>query len=136
VASFLSEAERRLGVRAGVRRIFKRGQVKRYKRLLVTRIDRLWRRLSGKDDLLYFHVSYRSRDAKREYTEYGVLSARTIREAARKAELARKVFEEPGCEEYCDYKTMIPISIRGYRLMKNRLFDIDSFFDKKGNLRV
>jgi hypothetical protein len=60
-----------------------------------------------------------------------VLSARTIREAARKAELARKVFEEPGCEEYCDYKTMIPISI-----MKNRLFDIDSFFDKKGNLRV
>jgi hypothetical protein len=115
----------------GVRKIFKKSSMKRYKRLLVTRIDRLWRRFSGKDDLLYFHVSYRSRDAKREYTEYGVLSARTIQQAARKAELARKVFEEPGWEEYCDYKSMVPISIRGYRLLRKRLFDIDSFLIEK-----
>jgi hypothetical protein len=116
--------------------VLNRVKIKRYKRLLLSRIDRLWRRISGKDDLLYFHVSYKSRDAKREYTEYGVLSARTIREAARKADLARKVFEEPGWEEYCDYKSIIPISIRGYRLLRRRLFDIDSFFDRKGNLKV
>jgi hypothetical protein len=63
-------------------------------------------------------VEYIARDEKREYEDFGVLSARTIKEAARKADLARKVFEWPGWQESCEYKCMVPISIRGYLLLK------------------
>src|SRR5512132_1569306 len=100
-----------------VRIILKRISKRRSIRLLVSRIDRWWRRYSGKNDLMYFGVTYKSRDENREYEETGVLSARTVQEAARKADLARKVFEVAGWEEYCD-TSLVPISIRGYRLLK------------------
>jgi hypothetical protein len=119
-----------------VRMILKRIGKRRTIRLLVSRVDRWWRRVSGKDDLLYFGVIYKSRYQNREYEETGVLSARTVQQAARKADLARKVFEVPGWEDYCDYNSLVPISIRGYRLLRRRVFDIDSFFDKDDNLRV
>jgi hypothetical protein len=74
-------------------------RLRRYKRLLVSRVDRLWRRYSGKNDLLYFGVMYKARVGERELEETGVLSAQTVEEAARKADLARKVIDGEGEEE-------------------------------------
>lgn len=111
-------------------------RLRRYKRLLISRVDRWWRRYSGKDDVLFFGVVYKSRCEEREYEETGVVSARTIQQAARKADLARKVFEAPGREEQCRSFSLVPISIRGYRLLRRHNFDIDSFFDEDNNLRL
>ena len=105
---------------------------------MVSRVDRLWRRYFW-EDLEYFYASYRTRDDDREYEEGGVLSAPTMHQAARKADLARKVFEAPGWEESCRLESLVPISIRGYRLLKRRIhniYDIDSFFDKNNKLIV
>jgi hypothetical protein len=96
----------------------------------------LWRRYISTNSLQYFHVSYRTRDGEREYLEDGVLSAPTIQEAARKAEMAIKVFAVPGWEEFCEYESMVPISIRAYRLLRRHIIYIDSFFDRHNKLRV
>jgi hypothetical protein len=110
-------------------------RLRRYKRLLVSRADRLWRWYSGRSDYLYFGVIYKSWDGEREYEETGVVSARTVQQAVRKADLARKVIEGPEPEAEGGF-SLVPISIRGYRLLRRHRFDIDSFFDKDNNLRV
>jgi hypothetical protein len=118
-----------------VRRYLKKTNIRRVKRLLVSRVDRLWRRYFCQD-LQYFHITYRTRDERGESEEYGVLSAPTIHHAARKADMAKKVLEAPGWEEVWQYEIIVPMSIRAYRLLKKRLIDIDSFFDRHGKLRV
>jgi hypothetical protein len=110
-------------------------RLRKYKRLLGSRLDRLWRWYSGKDDYLYFGVVYKARVGEREFEETGVVSARTVEQAVRKADLARKVIEGPEPEEQCGF-SLVPISIRGYRLLRRHRFDIDSFFDEDDNLRV
>jgi hypothetical protein len=113
-------------------------KIRRAKRLLVSRVDRLWRRYFC-EDLEYYYASYRTRDGEREYKEGGVLSAPTIHHAARKADMARKVLKVSGWEECCQLESLVPVSIRGYRLLKRRIhniYDIDSFFDKHNKLIV
>jgi hypothetical protein len=113
-------------------------KIRRAKRSLVSRIDRLWRRYFC-EDVEYFYASYRSRDSEREYEEGGVLSAPTIHHAARKADMARKVLGTPGWAEDCRLESLVPISIRMYRALKRRIhniYDIDSFFDKYNKLIV
>jgi hypothetical protein len=102
-------------------------------RLLVSEVDRLWRRYFRKD-LEYYYVRYRTRDVKGEGNEDGVISATTYREAARKAEIGKKVLEVPGFEGFCKFESLVPISFREYRLLKLQVIDVDSFFDRHGKL--
>jgi hypothetical protein len=76
---------------------------------LMSEVDRLWR-LHFRKDLEYYYVRYRMRDAKGEGNEDGVISATTYRDAARKAEIGKKVLEVPGFEDFCQFESLVPIS--------------------------
>jgi hypothetical protein len=84
-------------------------------------------------DVSYFCVTYKTEGEDEGFLERGVLSAHTIHEAARKAEMAEKVINVPGWED-CRCECIVPVSIRAYRILKINSYDIDSFFDKQGNL--
>jgi hypothetical protein len=99
----------------------------------VSEVYRLWREYFRKD-IEYYYVRYRTRDARGEDNEDGVISATTYREAARKAEIGKKLLEEPGFEESCRFESLAPISFREYRLLKVQVIDVDSFFDRHGKL--
>src|SRR5512132_1189073 len=99
-----------------------------------TRVNKCWQRFCGRDDLMYFQVTFRTRDSEREYREDGLLSAETIHQAMSKAEMARKVLDEPGYEGFCDYERIVQISKMEYKVGKLRIIDVDSFFDRHGNL--
>ena len=99
-----------------------------------TRVNRWWQRFCGRDDLMYFQVTFITRDSEREDREDGLLSAKTIHQAVSKAEMARKVLDEHGWGGCCDYERIVQISIMEYKERKLRLIDVDSFFDRHGKL--
>jgi hypothetical protein len=83
----------------------------------------------------YFYATYETREGEHEYTENGVLSAQSPKQAERKAKKARRLFTRVGGEEFCEYDGLMEISIVDYLVLKKYLFNIDRYFGEDGELR-
>lgn len=84
----------------------------------------------------YWFVTYRTLDGEHEYCESGVLSSETIKQAGKKAQKAKAIFDRPGWEEFCENESALEIPEYDYRVLKRFTCDIDSYFDEKGKLRI
>lgn len=84
----------------------------------------------------YFYARFGTRDGEHEYTETGVLSAVTLKQAERKAKKAKALFDRPGWEEFCEYEDVVEISIVDYLVLKKYMRNIDHHFDEDGELRA
>lgn len=83
----------------------------------------------------YYYATYETRDGEHEYTENGVLSAQSPREAERKAKKALRLFAHAGWEEFCEYDGLMEISIVDYLVLKKYMLNIDHYFNEDGELR-
>jgi len=79
----------------------------------------------------YFIVDYLTRDGEHEYTEHGVLSARSSESAYTKAERGRKFFTRYGWEEFCERSGVYEIPKADFEVLGKYFLNIDRLLAKK-----
>ena len=85
----------------------------------------------GEIPIKYFLADYITYDGEHEYTEYGVLSARTDENARKTAEKGRKYFTRYGWEEFCELSYLREIPKADFQVLEKYHFNINKFLTRK-----
>jgi hypothetical protein len=98
-------------------------KIRRAKKLLVSRVDRLWRRYFC-EDLEYYYVTYRTRGGRREYKEGRVLISANNSSCGAEGGYGKEGIRGAWVGRVCcQLESLVPISIRAYRLVRWRIYD-------------
>lgn len=84
----------------------------------------------------YFYVEYETRDGEHEYRESGVLKAKSLKAALKKAIRAKRLFDRFGWEEFCAHDETREISQIDYAVLKRFVLDIDRYFNENERLWI
>jgi hypothetical protein len=83
------------------------------------------------ETMKYFLADYLTYDGEHEYSEHGVLTARTFESAKNKATKGRKFFTRYGWEEFCELFRVDEIPMTDYRPYARGPLRM---FDRGGNI--